>query len=134
MIHILNNCHLVKFSFLTGLRVAEIRVIFKLPTQFGKFSQPLAYVHWFKPFRAWDTQLGMFKLSRSTRQHRPNAAIICINQIIQTCHLLPKFGSGDVPRDWFSGNVLNHSSNFFFNRYLDLYLFEEFRADRDNPS
>ena len=127
--HIINDYHLVNFTFLTGLRVAEIRVIFKLPTQFGQFSQPLAYVHWFKPFRAWDTQLGMFKLSRSTRQRRPNAAIIPINQIVQTCHLLPNFGSGDVPRDWFSGNVLNLSSSFFFNRYLDLHLFEEFPAD-----
>ncbi|KIM79543.1 hypothetical protein PILCRDRAFT_23050, partial [Piloderma croceum F 1598] len=53
-----------------GLRVAEIRAIFKLPSQFGHFSQPLAYVHWFKPFQAWDPQLGMFKLSRSTRHHR----------------------------------------------------------------
>jgi hypothetical protein len=71
----------------------------------------------------------MFKLSRSTRHHRPNAAIIHINQIVQTCHLIPKFGAGDVPRDWFSGNVLNHSSEFFFNRYLDLFLFDEFPAD-----
>ena len=114
---------------MTGLRVAEIRVIFKLPTQFGQLSQPLAYVHWFKPLRAWDKHLGMFKLSRSTQQHRPNAAIISINQIIQTCHLLLKFGPGKVPHDWFSGNVLDHASDFFFNRYLNLYLFEEFRAD-----
>jgi hypothetical protein len=71
----------------------------------------------------------MFKLSRSTRHHRPNAAVICANQIVQTCHLLPKFGSGDIPRHWFSGNVLNHSSDFFFNRYLDFYVFEEFAPD-----
>ena len=68
--HILNDCYLLNFAFsTTGLCVAEIRVIFKLPTQFGKSSEPLAYtyVHWFKPFRTWDTQLGMFKLSRSTQ-------------------------------------------------------------------
>jgi hypothetical protein len=52
--------------FLKGLRVAEIRAIFKLPSQFGKFTQPPVYIHWFKPFQAWDPQLGMFKLSRST--------------------------------------------------------------------
>ena len=131
--HILNDYYLLNFSFsTTGLRVADIRVIFKLPTQLGKFSEPLAYVHWFKPFRTWDTQLGMFKLSRSTRQHRPSASIIRINKIVQTCHLIPKFGPGAVPREWFTGNVLNHASDFFFNRYLDLYLFEEFPADRDD--
>ena len=75
----------------------------------------------------------MYKLSRSTRQHCPNATIISIDQIVQTCHLLPKFGSGDVPHDWLSdsSNVLSLSSDFFFNRYLDLYLFEEFSADHD---
>jgi hypothetical protein len=119
----------LNFAFFLGLRVAEIRAIFKLPSQFGHFSQPLAYVHWFKPFQAWDPQLGMFKLSRSTRHHRPNAAVICANQIVQTCHLIPKFGSGDVPRHWLNSNVLNYSSDFFFNRYLDFYLFEEFSPD-----
>ena len=40
--HILNDCYLLNFAFsTTGLRVAEIRVIFKLPTQFGKSSEPL---------------------------------------------------------------------------------------------
>ena len=119
----------LNFAFFLGLRVAEIRAIFKLPSQFGRFSQPLAYVHWFTPFRAWDPQLGMFKLSRSTRHHCPNAAVICANQIVQTCHLIPKFGSADIPRHWFNGNVLNYSSDFFFNSYLDFYLFEEFSPD-----
>ena len=27
----------------------------------------------------------------------------------------------------------DHTNVYFFNRYLDLYLFEEFCADRDNP-
>jgi hypothetical protein len=115
--------------FLTGLHVAEIRAIFTLPSQLGNFSQPLAYIHWFKPFNAWDSELGMYKLSRSTRQRRPNAAIICVNQIVQSCHLLPKFGSEDVPRHGFNGNVLNHASDFLFNRYLDFYIFEEFAPD-----
>ena len=28
---------------------------------------------------------------------------------------------------------LDHTNVYFFNRYLDLYLFEVFRADCDNP-
>ena len=52
-----------KFALLIGLRVTEIRLIFMLPMQFGKFSQPLAYIHWFKQFHSWDRQLGMYKLS-----------------------------------------------------------------------
>ena len=119
----------LNFAIFLGLGVAEIQAIFKLPSQFSKFTQPLAYIHWFKPFQAWDPQLGMFKLSRSTRHHCLNAAIICANQIVQTCHLIPKFGSGDVPRHWLNSNVFNYSSDFFFNRYLDFYLFDEFCPD-----
>ena len=52
------------------------------------------------------------------------------DQIVQMC-CLPKFGSGYVRS---SGNILILSSDSFFNRYLDLYLFEEFAADCDNPS
>jgi hypothetical protein len=113
---------------LAGLRVEEVRAIFRLPSQFGHFPHPLAYVHWFTSFRAWDPQLGMFKLSRSMQHHRPNAAIIRTNQIVQTCHLLPKFGS-DIPHHWFSSNTLDHAPDFFFNMYLDLYVFEEFAPD-----
>ena len=65
-------------------------------------------------FPCLDPQLGMFKHSHSTWHHCPNAAIICANKIVQTCHLLPKFGSGDIPHHWFSGNILNHSSDLFF--------------------
>ena len=119
----------LNFAIFLGLGVAEIQAIFKLPSQFSKFTQPLAYIYWFKPFQAWDPQLGMFKLSRSTQHHHLNAAVICANQIVQTCHLIPKFGSGDVPRHWLNSNVFNYSSDFFFNRYLDFYLFDEFSPD-----
>lgn len=129
-LHVCGACSttilVLNFAFFLGLHVTEIRAIFKLPMRFGKFAQPLAYIHWFKPFQAWDPQLGMFKLSRSTRHHHLNAAVICANQIV---HLIPKFGSGDVPRHWLNGNVLNHLSDFFFNRYLDFYVFEEFSPD-----
>ena len=52
---------ILNFAFLTGLHVAEIQTIFKLPSQLA-----LAYVRWFKPFNALDSDLGMYKLSQST--------------------------------------------------------------------
>ncbi|KAF8119232.1 hypothetical protein EV363DRAFT_1100358, partial [Boletus edulis] len=50
---------------------------------------PVAYVHWFKPFSHIDNTIRMFRISRSTRNHRPNAGIVPVSQLIQPCHLVP---------------------------------------------
>ncbi|KAG1747788.1 uncharacterized protein EDB91DRAFT_1008998, partial [Suillus paluster] len=53
-----------------GVRVAQVCVIFTLPRQFGAYSQPLAYIEWFTPFREADQFSGLHQVSRSTRQLR----------------------------------------------------------------
>ena len=80
----------------TGLHVAEVRVLFKLPSHLGTYPQPLVYVHWFKPMQTYDNNFNMFCLSRSTRQWRPNAEVITVNRIVQQCHLIPLFPRGAV--------------------------------------
>ncbi|KAJ7161649.1 hypothetical protein C8R46DRAFT_858893, partial [Mycena filopes] len=52
------------------LRPAQIRVIFKLPPQFGQYPHPLAYIEWFTPLNRPDPTTGMFTTHRSTRLHR----------------------------------------------------------------
>ncbi|KAH7919170.1 hypothetical protein BV22DRAFT_972928, partial [Leucogyrophana mollusca] len=49
----------------------------------------LAYVHWFQPLQTFDTNLGMFRLARSSRNHAPNAAIVPVDRILHPCHLIP---------------------------------------------
>ncbi|KAJ7894470.1 hypothetical protein B0H14DRAFT_3652042 [Mycena olivaceomarginata] len=51
-----------------------IRVIFKLPPQFGTYQHPLAYVEWFTPLNKPDPISGMFTTHRSTRNHTRNSA------------------------------------------------------------
>lgn len=117
-----------------GLRIAEVRVIFKLPPHLGESSQHLAYVHWFKPFNSWDEAMGMYRVSRSTRNHKPHAAIISIDRIIQTCQLLPKFPTGAIPRAWFSasGRVMDLATDFYLNRYLNHHVFEDLHPSHRN--
>ena len=98
-----------------GLRVAEIQVIFALPSHFGSFPHPLAYVHWFTPIHVWDDTIGMYRMGRSTRNHRPHAAIVSIEHILQSCHLLPCFGPAPLPRSWFNHDhrVLDMAPDFY---------------------
>ncbi|KDQ53785.1 hypothetical protein JAAARDRAFT_90222, partial [Jaapia argillacea MUCL 33604] len=53
---------------------------------------PLAYIEWFTPFNKPDVGTGMMVLSRSTHNHRQNAAVISMERIIQSCHLMGKLG------------------------------------------
>ncbi|KAG5640258.1 hypothetical protein DXG03_009634, partial [Asterophora parasitica] len=56
---------------LSGLGIAQIRLIFKLPESSGlSIDEPLAYVHWFKPLGWFDDTLGMFQTLFSSRNHR----------------------------------------------------------------
>ncbi|KAG6834117.1 hypothetical protein H0H93_011813, partial [Arthromyces matolae] len=64
---------------LAGLRVAQIRAIFNLPTQFGPHRHPLAYVEWFTQLGRVDPVTGLHTISRSTRQRRRNTAVVHID-------------------------------------------------------
>ncbi|KII84510.1 hypothetical protein PLICRDRAFT_117586 [Plicaturopsis crispa FD-325 SS-3] len=108
---------------LKGLRVAQIRAIFDLPPQFGSFPHPLVYVEWFRPLTAIDPLTGMFRIARSTRQHRPNSQIISADRVFQGCHLLPAFGPDPLHQSWTTDNILTFP-DFYLNSYFDFYLFE----------
>ncbi|KAJ7443567.1 hypothetical protein FB451DRAFT_1437382 [Mycena latifolia] len=56
---------------LEGLRVAQVRVLFKFPTYYPapfNTAKPLAYVEWFTPFSRPEAGSNLFVLRRSTRQ------------------------------------------------------------------
>lgn len=112
---------------MTGLRAAEVRVIFKLPSHLGIYPHPLVYLHWFKPLRAFDANVNMFYFGRSTRNHVPNAAVVPITDLVQPCHLIPKFPSGPLEPHWLRGDSMNAADTFFLNRYINLRTFEQYR-------
>ncbi|RPD57369.1 hypothetical protein L227DRAFT_507016 [Lentinus tigrinus ALCF2SS1-6] len=107
-----------RFDGLNGLCVARVRAIFRLPDAYGRqFKHPVAYVEWFTPFRELDPNTGMFKISKSTCNHRRRASIIPLTQIVQSCHLIPVWGKR-VDRTWNTHNVLDKCTRFFVNPYL----------------
>ncbi|KAH7918147.1 hypothetical protein BV22DRAFT_1134820 [Leucogyrophana mollusca] len=108
---------------LNDLRVAQVRVLFKLPPQYGCFPHPLAYIQWFTPMQRYDAISGMYIVSRSSRQHHCHAAIISVDRIVRNCHLIAKCGQ-EISTDWTTDNVLERAGSFFVNKYIDIDTFE----------
>ncbi|KAJ7752965.1 hypothetical protein B0H16DRAFT_1723427 [Mycena metata] len=76
---------------LEGLRVAQVKVIFKLPSHYPVKSElPLAYIEWFTPLRTPDPVDGYHHISRSTRQQQPYAEIITADRIVRNAMLIPQ--------------------------------------------
>lgn len=107
--------------YLTGLRAAQVRVIFTLPSQLGHLAYPLAYIEWFTPFGQIDLSTGMHIIRRSTQNGRRNAAVVPMLNIFGTCHLIPK--ASVVDASWTSDNVVELISNFYFNHYISTRMF-----------
>ena len=106
-----------------GLRAAQVRVIFRLREYFN-YPHPLAYVHWYTPFRHPDPDTGFFTVTNSTRAHVQSASVIPISDIAHTCHLIPVFGNSSARElGWTAGLVLQQAQSFYLNPYLRHYDF-----------
>ena len=104
---------------LAGVGVGQVRVIFKLPEQFGICRTPLAYVHWMKPLREPIPSIHMHEVSFSSHNHRQRASIIPLNDVLQTCHLIPVFGRASASSlGWRAETVLDEAPSFYLNPYL----------------
>ncbi|KAJ6595365.1 hypothetical protein B0H10DRAFT_2197355 [Mycena sp. CBHHK59/15] len=68
-------------SLTDSLRVARVRVIFRLPDDFGIYADPLAYVDWFQPLQSPVANVGMHQVLLSSRSHHQNSSIIPITDI-----------------------------------------------------
>ena len=113
-------------STLKGLSVAQVRVIFQLPLEYGRFDTPLAYVEWYTPLTSYIPAIGMYQISRSFRNRYRRASIIPVNQIVRSCHLIPKFGT-KIGRSWNAENVLALADHYYVNCDISLHNFVLFR-------
>ncbi|KAJ7185384.1 hypothetical protein C8R46DRAFT_981964 [Mycena filopes] len=104
-------------SGIAGLRPAQIRVLFKLPPQFGLYPHPLAYIEWFTPLNRPEPISGMFTTHRSTRNNTRNSAVVSVEHIVRACHLMGKCGTKIDPT-WTSSNILEKAPMFYVNPYV----------------
>jgi hypothetical protein len=111
---------------LKDVSVAQVHVIFQLPGEYGRFDTPLAYVEWYTPLQSFNPSLGMYQVTRSFRNRYRRASIIPVNQIIRSCHLIPKFGT-KIGRTWNAENALDSADTYYLNPDLRLHDFVLFR-------
>ncbi|KAF7298705.1 hypothetical protein MIND_00817900 [Mycena indigotica] len=114
---------------LLGLQVAHVKLIFRLPMEIMVHEAPLLYVHWFTPFHDmladFESPSGLSRISHSNTVGQRRSSVISLADVVQTCHLIPKFATTTNP-DWDCNRVLNQVTTFYFNpylRYRDFYLF-----------
>ena len=120
-------------SFQSGYRVAQVRVVFQIPSssiqhifedaEASRLPKHLAYVEWFTPFSARpNANHLMYRVSRSRRNGQQVASIIPVGSIYRSIHLLPRFGP-IAPREWSTFSVLEQCSNFYVNPFSDRDMF-----------
>ncbi|GLB46021.1 putative zn-finger domain-containing protein, partial [Lyophyllum shimeji] len=117
---------------LHGLRVAQVRAIFVLPKHLRAQLLPhrLAYIEWFKPFRAanLNPDSKLYSVSRSVRHQAPVAAIIPLEDIVSSCHLSPKYDTRHHAGSWTTDIALEVCKTFTLNKYIHLGTFYEHQS------
>ncbi|KAI0832135.1 hypothetical protein BC628DRAFT_1310479 [Trametes gibbosa] len=106
-----------------GVRAAQVRAIFRLPSHLAHHASLLLYVRWFRPFRTPDGASGLRFTSHSTRNHQRSHAIVTARSLLRPCHLTPRFEDA-VDLDWTPSNVLDQPVDFALNPHIDFHIFD----------
>lgn len=67
----------------------------------------------------------MFIVSPATRNRKPFAAVVPLEDIVQGIHLVPKFGT-EVSKDWSRENIFDKCTKFYVNHWINLHTFLRF--------
>ncbi|KAH8997704.1 hypothetical protein EDB86DRAFT_2803420 [Lactarius hatsudake] len=117
-----------------GLRIAQVRVVFQLPSKVlpqlfpsAEVAPPthLAYVEWFSPIPTTpDSNSCLYRVSKLARNGRRLASVIPVNDIYSSVHLLPRFGQLEVTPGCNTFSVLELCHSFYINPFSsrDIYL------------
>ncbi|KAF8257271.1 hypothetical protein EI94DRAFT_1759519 [Lactarius quietus] len=111
-----------------GHQIAQVRVVFQIPNKVilnvfpssdTTIPSHLAYVEWFSPLLSTpDENSLLYRVSRLIHCGRRHSAIIPVERIMCSVHLLPRFGPA-APQDWKSFSVLNKCNTFYVNLFSD---------------
>lgn len=118
---------------LLGLRVGQIRMIFK-PHIFSDSGRsprpPLAFVEWFKVKTSTDPAINMFLASKEWIEDVRACDIIPLEDIVQPCPLVPKFGASTAALEVKVGeginmfNVMDVVDQFWINPFHSKFTYQ----------
>ncbi|KAJ7467254.1 hypothetical protein B0H11DRAFT_2159564 [Mycena galericulata] len=109
---------------ISGYRIAQVRVVFTLPTRLAKtiFPHECCSSKIFGIRRVPERHHLMYKVSRVIKNGDRLGSIIPVNNTRRSVHLLPKFGP-IAPPEWKSHNVLDKCPIFFANPGTDRHIY-----------
>ena len=89
-----SNPHKLISESESGYRIAQVRLIFTLPVHLN-FKKPLAYIEYFTKFseqrKGSDLYAVKWSYTMSESQSKREAAVVCLDSIRRSCHLIPNF-------------------------------------------
>ena len=106
-----------------GMEIGRVLLFFSF--QYWRQSFSCALINWFvhddsEP----DRDTGMWVVQQEHECGQPTIDVIEIDSIAQGAHLLPVFGSSQVPDGFSYHNALDSFNSFFVNHYIDHHAHE----------
>lgn len=107
-----------------GLSVARLLLLFSF--KFEGTVYPTALVEWFSFVKEGpEEDTGMWITKRETHPDgSPHISFISTNTIIRNCHLIPVYGTSQVPLSINPQNVLTAYKAYYLNKFIDHHGFE----------
>ncbi|KAF8577142.1 hypothetical protein K439DRAFT_1649158 [Ramaria rubella] len=105
-----------------GYRAACVHTIFTLPDHY-EYPHPLAYIKWYTTFHKPVKGVQMYQVSPA--RGCGNTAVIQVDSIRCSCHLIPIFGA-KVDQTLCTEDALDRCTQFYDSNFLDLYIYQFF--------
>ncbi|KAH9829603.1 uncharacterized protein C8Q71DRAFT_718104 [Rhodofomes roseus] len=115
-----------------GYRVGQVRTVFSLSKKAHQnvfqdhpdAPSHFVYLEWFSRFKPRPEPNHLFyRIQRSRTQDGERfAAIVPLESLHRSAHLIPKFGAAQPP-EWTSNNVLELCETFYVNSFTDRHTY-----------
>lgn len=106
-----------------GMDIAQVLTFFSF--QLRDVQYPCTVVRWFNRVRnAPDDDTGMWMVEPSSVDGRTHFAVIHVDTIFHSAHLIPVYGTDILPLAIKSHHILDIFTLFYINRYADHHAFE----------
>ena len=112
-----------------GLLVARVLLFFSFYDPKLCKEIPCALVNWFVPASEHrDPGTGMWVLKPEILAGKLPLEVIHLDTILRGAHLLPQYGSGFLPEDFYFTDSLDAFKGYFVNHFVDYHAHELIRG------